>query len=244
MVRFRQCLVEYLSSPALTDRRAFLNAIKYATAFPVIFLSAAQRQVIAELAAQKGSEVTRTPWHGEHHLFRLWLLALAINSIYSFWWDVTNDWGLTLLRPNGGDGATTPLLPSSVPPTPAVPKTPLSPIWSEPSTPSRAGLPPLSIPQNKSRGLRPVLLFNDPILYYVAIGFNLILRFTWSLRLSSHLHTLADIEGGVFLLEALEIMRRWVWVFFRVEWETVKKTKHGHAMSMREISVELIQHDD
>jgi len=48
---------------------------------------------------------------------------------------------------------------------------------------------------------------------------------------------LADIEGGVFLLEALEIIRRWVWVFFRIEWETVKKTKHGQR---REEVVELL----
>lgn len=72
-------------------------------------------------------------------------------------------------------------------------------------------------------GLRPLLLFNDPFVYYMAIGLNLVLRFTWSLKLSSHLHMLAELEGGIFIVEALELIRRWVWVFFRIEWEAVKK---------------------
>jgi len=27
---------------------------------------------------------------------------------------------------------------------------------------------------------------------------------------------------GVFMIEALEILRRWIWVFIRVEWEMLK----------------------
>jgi len=72
--------------------------LKYATSFPVIFLSAAQRVVITDLVKEKGESITGETWHGEHPLFRLWLLAAAANSLYSFWWDVTNDWGLDLLR--------------------------------------------------------------------------------------------------------------------------------------------------
>ena len=29
------------------------------------------------------------------------VLAVLVNSLYSFWWDVTNDWGLSLLTKNG-----------------------------------------------------------------------------------------------------------------------------------------------
>lgn len=75
---------------------------------------------------------------------------------------------------------------------------------------------------NQYAGLRSQLLFQDPIIYYVAIFVNFILRFTWSLKLSSHLHHVADLEVGVFLVEALEILRRWIWVFIRVEWEILK----------------------
>ncbi|KIJ49453.1 hypothetical protein M422DRAFT_225193 [Sphaerobolus stellatus SS14] len=223
LIRFRQCLVEFLSAPYLSDKRALFNAIKYATAFPVIFLSTAQSQVIEELAASKGADVTRTPWYGEQNLFKLWLLAVAINSGYSFWWDVTNDWGLSLLKPNW---ARTQPHPSAL----LMPQTPTSPVWSADLDESLPPAPALSRPHptkpQQSRGLRRVLLFNDHMVYYVAIALDLVLRLTWSLRLSSHLYTLADIEGGVFLLEALEIIRRWVWVFFRVEWEVAKRTRH------------------
>jgi EXS family len=71
-------------------------------------------------------------------------------------------------------------------------------------------------------GLRSQLLFQDPLIYYVAIFINFVLRFTWSLKLSSHLHHVADLEVGVFMIEALEVLRRWIWVFIRVEWEMLK----------------------
>lgn len=43
------------------------------------------------------------------------------------------------------------------------------------------------------------------------------------MKLSPHLHTFAELEAGVFMVEACELLRRWLWVFFRVEWETTKK---------------------
>lgn len=33
----------------------------------------------------------------EGTFFKIWSIACLINSIYSFYWDVTNDWGLELL---------------------------------------------------------------------------------------------------------------------------------------------------
>lgn len=70
-VRFRQCLIEY-NLPANESRRPFFNAIKYATSFPVIFLSAAQQIVVTDIINQKGEQAAAEPWHGEHQLFRLW----------------------------------------------------------------------------------------------------------------------------------------------------------------------------
>jgi len=72
-------------------------------------------------------------------------------------------------------------------------------------------------------GLRPVLLLPDPLVYHLFTLIDLVLRFTWSLKLSSHLHTISEIESGVFIMEALELVRRWMWVFVRIEWEAVKK---------------------
>lgn len=55
----------------------------------------------------------------------------------------------------------------------------------------------------------------------MAIFVNFLLRFTWSIKLSAHLH----MSGALFFfwLEVAELLRRWIWVFFRVEWEYVKK---------------------
>lgn len=155
---------------------------------------------------------------------------MAVNSVYSFWWDVTNDWGLSLLQSLSGDvssiSSPRPLFRPQFGPESATSSLPTS--QAEDGT--SAAVPDVSHPQTVPptqqpypRGLRPVLLFNDPTVYYIAISLNLVLRLTWSLKLSSHLHSVADLEGGVFLVETLELIRRWVWVFFRVEWEAVKK---------------------
>lgn len=96
-----------------------------------------------------------------------------------------------------------------------LPKTPTSPAEFDPDFASQYA------------GLRSQLLFQDPLIYYVAIFVNFVLRFTWSLKLSSHLHHVADLEVGVFLVEALEILRRWIWVFIRVEWEMLKLSREA-----------------
>jgi EXS family len=132
------------------------------------------------------------------------VLSVFVNSVYSFWWDVTNDWGLTLLK-----------LPFS-----------LLKRRRRPSTPAHLSPHPLKsvsfdADHEGSPGLRSQLLFN-PTIYYIAIFVNFVLRFTWSLKLSPHLHHVADLEAGVFMIEALEVLRRWIWVFIRVEWEVLK----------------------
>ncbi|KAG8869943.1 hypothetical protein FRB97_000602 [Tulasnella sp. 331] len=72
VIRFRQCLAEY-SGSGYTNTRPLFNAIKYASSFPVIFLSAMQKMVVADITAAKGAEeALHTTWHGEHRIFRLW----------------------------------------------------------------------------------------------------------------------------------------------------------------------------
>lgn len=73
VIRFRQCLKD--SQPA--------NALKYATAFPAIALSTYMR--------------AQSPWLGHDNLLVLWVLAASTNALYSFYWDVTMDWDLTML---------------------------------------------------------------------------------------------------------------------------------------------------
>lgn len=245
-------------------------------------------------------------WIGRTTLFNLWIAAVLINSLYSFWWDVTNDWGLSLLTPSGWSASPAVSYafihppagsthhyhhhhhhhhPSSsnsnsnarlasrnsslsggpshhrvrslavqappqqqpedespqhlstlYPPPPSRPHSPMpipkpipAAVPSARITPrgpghghtrafSTATSPNLSFPF-----LRPILLLPDPSIYYLCILLDLILRLTWSLKLSSHLHSAQEVEAGVFLVELLEVVRRWIWVYLRIEWEAVRK---------------------
>lgn len=62
-----------------SNKKPFYNALKYASSFPVIFLSAAQRDVVSDLVKERGSGLSHDTWHGEHPLFRLWYAALVIS---------------------------------------------------------------------------------------------------------------------------------------------------------------------
>ncbi|KAI0780091.1 EXS family-domain-containing protein [Fomes fomentarius] len=231
-VRLRQCLVEY-NSPNNDSRRPLFNALKYASSFPVIYLSAAQRIVVSDMMALKGEGAANETWHGEHQLFRLWLLAAAINSLYSFWWDVTNDWGLSLLLPQHAGGAARPF---SQPPRPlllprlhsrsALLKNPRGSVDGLPDSATDDSTQTFAHIQERGPhpwGLRPVLLFPLSV-YPFAIIIDLILRLTWSAKLSSHLHSFAEGDLVIFWIELAEVVRRWLWVFLRVEWELVKET--------------------
>lgn len=179
------------------------------------------------------------------------IMAVLANSLFSFWWDVTNDWGLSLLTSNGWSSSSTTsyafpsitpkqvyararggsasLLnlpdskPSSIAPPPSRPQSPgrmhsHAPRPGHTRAYSTAATPNVSFPF-----LRPILLLPDPTIYYLAIAIDLVLRFTWSIKLSSHLHTINEIESGIFMMEALEVLRRWMWVYLRIEWEAVRK---------------------
>ncbi|PBK91509.1 EXS-domain-containing protein [Armillaria gallica] len=232
LVRFRQCIIEY-SSPSNNSHRPLYNAVKYATSFPVIFLSAAQRIVVTELSQEKGDEVMQVAWHGEHPLFRLWLLFAAINSLYSFWWDISNDWGLDLLKPKAMDDARNQRWPPRrlVLPHLHSGTTLMSPSPAEPSPRPSQPYP---------YGLRPTILYPLPV-YPLLIFLNLVLRLTWSIKLSSHLHSKSDGSITIFCLEIAEIIRRWMWVFIRVEWETIKKLERDVG---GEADYELVQTPD
>ena len=67
VVRLRQCLIEYSRSRG-SGTQHLLNALKYASAFPVILLSAMQRTYISPVEDKYPDKV----WFGESMLFRLW----------------------------------------------------------------------------------------------------------------------------------------------------------------------------
>lgn len=68
-------------------------------------------------------------------------------------------------------------------------------------------------------GLRHHRFIHAHQIYYTVIVLDLVLRCTWSLKLSPHMDHFNDLEGGIFVMELLEVFRRWVWIFFRVETE-------------------------
>lgn len=172
------------------------------------------------------------------------LLAAIINSLYSFWWDITHDWGLELLKSDPGEersdrrhrSLALPRLHSGSPLI-VVPRSPTSPTQVPDirnpevlGSLSRRGIPP---PLNLDRrpypyGLRSTLFYPLPT-YPLLIFLNLILRLTWSVKLSSHLHLKTDGSITIFWFEVAEVVRRWMWVFLRVEWELIKKSRESTA---------------
>ncbi|KAF7593371.1 protein-ER retention protein [Aspergillus hancockii] len=177
IIRFRQCLIEYVRV-----RRAGLkmenkggqhlaNALKYATALPVIYLAAKLRNY----------NPLEMYGYSEMSLSRLLYLCTFVNSAYSFYWDVTKDWDLTLL------------------------------------TSSRRN-------SYYPYGLRRHRCFSDRK-YYLAILIDLVLRFSWLSRFMPGLVWLCETEVGIWLLMFLEVARRWMWIFFRVETESVRNTR-------------------
>lgn len=187
MIRLKQCISAYRAGG---PRANLFNALKYSTAFPVIVLSALQRTyAVEEVHGSEGPALLRRQAaQPSSSMFTCWIISVLINSLYSFYWDVTNDWDLTLL-----------------------------------TRPSQPG-------SRKLWGLRADLYIPRPALYYGVIAVNFCLRMTWSIKLSPHLHHLNDMEGGIFLLEVLEVFRRWVWIVFRTETEWVR-TRHRRSSS-------------
>lgn len=86
----------------------------------------------------------------------------------------------------------------------------------------------LSLSKQQRNMLRSVLMFNVSFYYHVAIIIDFVLRYIWIIRTVSDLNSgtllfsLYDSEIGLFVLEVLELLRRWVWVFIKLETEYIK----------------------
>lgn len=155
------------------------------------------------------------------------LLFAAINSLYSFWWDVTNDWGLELLRPGSRPSER-----------PAPPKQLLLPRLHSGTALLGSHHPDGEDEGHNSYplGLRSTLLYPLPV-YPLLVFLNLVLRLTWSIKLSSHLHSKSEGSIAIFLIEVAEIFRRWMWVFVRVEWEAIKKARDGRNSGRERVDI-------
>ncbi|KAH7055200.1 EXS family-domain-containing protein [Linnemannia elongata] len=239
-IRLRQCLTEYIESNYTVERH-LMNALKYASAFPVIIISSMQKS--SKTASMKGVEYNA--YFSDNSLFRLWLFFVAINSFYSFYWDIYHDWSLIQAQPAGR--------PSPSVGTPAIAATPTmgthSRLTSGPLSPTTPKSAPGNFGDNNgpasnnntyansrksSRwwafgwGMRSQLHYEDQLFYVMAVILDFLLRTTWMLKLVSNIQ-IEEYEGGVFTMECLEVLRRWIWVLFRLESELVKRTAGSHG---------------
>ncbi|KAL2828766.1 EXS family-domain-containing protein [Aspergillus cavernicola] len=176
IIRLRQCFIEYVRvrrgyRHGNSGAQHLANALKYATAFPVIIFAATLRNY-SPFVFHGISEVT---------LSRLLYIFSFINSTYSFYWDVTKDWDLTLLSESRND-------------------------------------------DEYPFGLRRYRYFTDQQ-YYMAIAIDFGIRFSWMSRFVPGFYWLTETEFGFFVLMFLEVARRWMWVFLRVETEWVRNSR-------------------
>lgn len=194
MIRLRQCLIEYNRTG---NRSHLANALKYGTAFPVILVSSLQLGRTGEVGTPN------TAYISDGRLYQVWIVVCLLNSGYSWWWDVTKDWDLTLLTGKPGTAE--------------------SPMTSY----------ELRSQEPKAYGLRENLAFG-PTIYYTAVVIDLLLRMLWSVKLSPHLHGLSEYESGVFTMECLEVLRRWMWIFLRIECEHQRVNSSEGAIALTE----------
>ncbi|KAL8861103.1 MAG: hypothetical protein Q9178_002616 [Gyalolechia marmorata] len=197
LIRLRQCLIEYSRVRNNPTQHSGWGGQHLANALKY----SSAFPVIILSALQRGYDPNKIGL-SETSLFRLWLFFVFLNSFYSFYWDVAKDWDLTLFS-----SLLSSAFPSVFPP-------------SNTTTNFHSNQVPPA--QSHPWGLRPHTHFHTPQIYYTAIVLDLLLRCTWSLKLSPHLDHWNDLEGTIFLLEMAEVVRRWVWIFFRVETEWVR----------------------
>jgi len=198
LFRLRQCIADYNTKATPSQRRKSLfNAIKYGTSIPVYCLSGYYSWIKSDIKNTDDKDLLVPMYKHAKVVFALWVIASFINSGYSYYWDIFNDWELGKRRKESED------------------KFPLF--------------------------LRPFLHFSKHWTYYAVMIVDLILRFTWFVDvfpifqlknpfLVDDTPTIPEdiikmrIEKLLLsrlLLRLLEVIRRWLWIFFRVEKEWV-----------------------
>ncbi|RKO92766.1 EXS family-domain-containing protein, partial [Blyttiomyces helicus] len=210
LFRLRQCIAEHnLATDEASRSRHLANAVKYISSLPVIassFLVSWMRVQQLEERERRATVPSRaaddTAWEVDVEV-----VLSMINSLYSLYWDVYMDWHL-----GNRLGRRAKPRRSEIPP----------PITTSGSS---STYPPF---------LRPILHFPYPSLYYLAIVLDSSMRFAWLLRLVPR-HVTVRAAGFSFAaaatapaaldagLKVLELLRRWMWVFFRVEREWVSR---------------------
>lgn len=204
-IRIKQCWYEY----KLTGKTQHLfNLIKYSTGLGPLLINVLLKRMLLNATEQEKTS-------GElllklNHLNNWLYFALAVNSTYSFIWDIKMDWHLELF-----DG--------------------LFLVVSRKKTSHSV----VSVSNYRFQILRKQLALPRSI-YYIAIIIDFILRYIWILKLfiineelkkekikfiyifSTFLFGYDAYSLGYALIETLEIFRRWIWCFIKLESDWVE----------------------
>lgn len=90
LIRAQQCLIVARHSPDQLSRDTQkVNFLKYMSALPVIGFA-----LCYELIGSQISWTGADPGTAREDFEALWALAAVVNSVFSFFWDLTMDWGL------------------------------------------------------------------------------------------------------------------------------------------------------
>lgn len=175
------------------DINHFYNLVKYSFQLGPILINTMIKLTMAKLVDTDNNVSTTL-----NKLNFWWYAISAVSSAYSFMWDIRMDWGFGIF---------------------------------DPLFKPRAGpFQPLRV--------RSQMVYNNTLAYYAAIVVDFILRFVWVFkmfvmketeiqlgirhRVGNFLFGYDFLSFGYVVLEVLEIFRRWVWCFFKLESDLVK----------------------
>lgn len=205
LIRMKQCWFEY----KLTNQRQhFFNLLKYSSGLYPLFIALLIKtnlQYINPNAEKDDLDQLQIIQHLRKLNF-FWYVASIVNSTYSFIWDIRMDWGFQLFEP----------------------------VFNFNKNINFHVLRPSSL-----------LVFKNLYVYYAVILIDFVLRYLWIFKLfivrepiekfSKFNHLGQFLFGndifsfGYFTVEFLEIFRRWLWCFFKLESDWIKLQQQADA---------------
>ncbi|ODV77528.1 EXS-domain-containing protein [Suhomyces tanzawaensis NRRL Y-17324] len=196
LIRIKQCWFEYSTTK---QRPHLLNLFKYASSFGPLGVNLCIKRFI-KVDHEMDENLKQAALQRLQTLNNWWYLTSFINSTYSFIWDIKMDWGFGLFDQ-------------------------------------------LFDTEKPFRAIRTKnqLHYPSEFIYYVAIVVDFMLRFIWVLKpfivehdlnnsqdltylhiLSTFLFGYDSLSFGYTVIEFLELFRRWMWCFFKLESDFVK----------------------
>ncbi|POW19635.1 hypothetical protein PSHT_04389 [Puccinia striiformis] len=101
LLRFKQCINDVIiGSDHHQKLKSGMNALKYSTAIPMIMIyySIVIHPSLSTKTKEESIETSQVSNQGDSQIWRVetWVIACLVNSIYSTWWDIVNDWGFSI----------------------------------------------------------------------------------------------------------------------------------------------------